>query len=143
MRLYFSESIFTTEIVNFILWPTVTGPAVPKISTNQMLVEIKWRRPWSVNKTGIQSGKMPSNCIVKGCKSYSGSGDLHFHRLPWRNKEICKQWLIRAGKTEKELENVRMIRFRNARICSRHFGPNGPGKNPITGVPPSLNLPGL
>ena len=55
---------------------------------------------------------MPSNCIVKGHKLHANSGDdVHFHHLSRSNEKVCVQWLIQAGKTGKELANVRMISF--------------------------------
>ena len=48
------------------------GANSDKISTNQMLVEITMTAPL----TRIQTDKMLSNCIVKGCKSFANSGDV-------------------------------------------------------------------
>ncbi|KAL3852401.1 hypothetical protein ACJMK2_016052, partial [Sinanodonta woodiana] len=71
---------------------------------------------------------MPTTCIIKGCKSRSFQGcGIKFHRLPWRDDLLFKQWLIRAGKSEHELTGKRMVQFKNLRMCSLHFNAEDEG----------------
>ncbi|KAL3837306.1 hypothetical protein ACJMK2_022672 [Sinanodonta woodiana] len=82
---------------------------------------------------------MPTTCIVRGCKSRSNQGcGIKFHRLPWRDHLLCKQWLIRAGKTELQLTGKRMAHFKNLRMCSLHFNAEAEGTSKAL---PSKNIP--
>ena len=64
------RTVFLSQIHDKKYWPVKSW------------LTLSWLRPWTVHKTGMQTGKMPSNCIVKSCKSYANIGDdVHFHRL--------------------------------------------------------------
>ncbi|XP_053388378.1 uncharacterized protein LOC128551516 isoform X1 [Mercenaria mercenaria] len=82
---------------------------------------------------------MPLYCIVKGCKNMSGRGhDVKFHRLPVNNVKNCREWLIRAGMTDKELKDVTVSQCRNWRICSAHFQSARQTQEPFL---PTIGLP--
>ncbi len=84
---------------------------------------------------------MPATCNVRGCKTRSNQGcGIRFHRLQWRDDLLCKQWLIRAGKSELELTGKRMSQFKNARMCSLHFSADGEGTSAAL---PSKSITGL
>ncbi|XP_060556012.1 uncharacterized protein LOC132716705 [Ruditapes philippinarum] len=82
---------------------------------------------------------MPLYCIVKGCKNVSGGGtNVKFHRLPVNNLQNCKEWLIRAGMTEKEASKVTVKQCRSWRICSAHFQSSRQSNEPFL---PTISIP--
>ena len=59
---------------------------------------------------------MVKYCSAPGCSKTDKDKALHFHSLPWKNKNLLKLWL-----TKMKLKNPSFTK--HSRICSEHFAP--------------------
>ena len=59
---------------------------------------------------------MTKYCSAPGCSKADKDKALHFHSLPWKNKNLLKLWL-----TKMKLKNPSFTK--HSRICSEHFAP--------------------
>ena len=69
---------------------------------------------------------MPHYCIVPLCKNISGTPGISFYRLPLKDPELLKKWLIKIRR-----ENTPITE--HSRVCSAHF--NGGTKNGKDDIP--------
>ena len=57
---------------------------------------------------------MPHYCIVPLCNNRSGTPGISFYRLPLKDPDLLKQWLVKIRR-----ENVPLNEY--SRVCSEHF----------------------
>jgi len=57
---------------------------------------------------------MPHYCIVPLCNNLSGTPGISFYRLPLKDPDLFKQWLVKIRR-----QNVPLTI--HSRICSEHF----------------------
>ena len=71
---------------------------------------------------------MPHHCIVPLCNNHSGTPGISFHRLPLKDPDLLKQWLIKIRR-----ENTPINEY--SRVCSEHFeGGKRKGRKDIPSV---------
>ena len=57
---------------------------------------------------------MPHYCIVPLCNNQSGTPGISFYRLPLKDPDLLKQWLVKIRR-----EDVPLTKY--SRVCSVHF----------------------
>ena len=60
------------------------------------------------------SNNMPHYCIVPLCNNWSGTPGISFYRLPLKDSDLLKQWLVKIRR-----ENVPLNEY--LRVWSEHF----------------------
>lgn len=60
-------------------------------------------------------------CIAFGCKTTSRDGG-RFHKVPWRNEELRKIWLLNCGR--EDLLALAPEKLKHRYVCREHFNKN-------------------